>query len=311
MQTRYSEEFKEQAIGRICAFLLILMFPSLSGALDEPDSLTIAISGWEPDNPEDPDDPNAIPGVFKLADCQAQGGGIEPLKIKLEIPGIEGSPVRRALRQGIDSIKSLFAPHKSAARKKLEQERISIIEKVQKFITLPSGEVDPNKKIHIVGHSWGCTLALKVAQDLAAEGIKIESLICIDLIDFLYPAGIRPRPIVPANVKTFFYVRQKWDLRPYLVGGSVKIKNRIKTNEVKNFNLRADPKDPTERDLLDRVLKEFKNKNNGSELEKGDLHTFLDDSHVIWRLAGSLVNRPCDISHATVKSVLARSDTKS
>lgn len=46
--------FLLQQFGGICAFFLILMFPSLSGAQDGPDSLTIAISGWEPYNPEDP-----------------------------------------------------------------------------------------------------------------------------------------------------------------------------------------------------------------------------------------------------------------
>jgi hypothetical protein len=271
----------------ICVFLLILILPKLSEAQAQSSPLIIPIPGFNAAEES---------GVFDLADClaQAQGGEVlSPDKVNLKLPGI-----RNAWDQGYDALLDFLISKEPRARKKLERVGNSIMEAAVDAHNI-------HREVHIVCHSWGCTLALRVVQDLNAFNVEIDTMIMIDRITVGYPhdsdipghAPIRPDgdpPNVPANVKKIFIVRQEWDLS--LTGEDVVIDNL--QSVVGNFNLRLRGDSPTEeeRGLLRKVRNEYKYKFD-RKLERGlrpELHTFLDDSSVIWKLAAKGVERPCE-----------------
>lgn len=260
--------------------LLILILPILVEAQDQCDPLTIAISGYNPGKEG---------GVLKLADdChQARGENVLPIRLNTGV---------NVVTLALDEIRRRLIKIEPKVRRILEKKRKIIKDAIKAVVS-----ACPNRKIHIICHSWGCTLAVRVAQDLAKrkQPINIDTMIMIDPITLLYPTDIAPkqddqgRPIVPANVKTIFIVRQTWDGRGHLVGDrDVVIDNRQETDVVKNLHLRSKNPSEEERELLMAVLEDFR-QNNPRNLRRGELHNFLDDSLVIRELALSSVNHPC------------------
>ncbi|MGH7158405.1 MAG: alpha/beta hydrolase [Candidatus Saccharimonadales bacterium] len=118
-------------------------YPSYIGRSAGSIRLAIAISGFNPD---------IEGGVLKLADdCQDQGRNVLPIRLRML--------GRNVITQGLDAIRDFFKvkEQEQEARKRLQHARRAIKD---------AAAANRDRKIHIICHSWGCTLALRVAQDL-------------------------------------------------------------------------------------------------------------------------------------------------
>jgi hypothetical protein len=251
---------------------------------------TFAISGFEPPLQRDK------VGIFTLADCLEQG---RLSSKRLGIPGI-----KNAFGQGFEALQEQLFAREPKALKALESKRRA----------LGTSIVRAHRKgepIDMVMHSWGCTLGLRLAQDLnqttqpgwygSAEPwapVPIRRFVCVDRIELAYPMAVRPQesngaPLLTSNVQEFVGVTQQVDPCPIgLCGEPVTLEDPL-NQEHRQLDLDPNSLDPTVINLLNAMNAEYNN--TGGVSRWGAWHQFLPHSRTLWNWLSDELQTPCSV----------------